>query len=173
MVIVIPLDLPLSKAWATRGRIDRLNRRRVTNQADSRWTGDDFLFIRDRWRVPPKSSTSAASAKDSKEHFLAGYLNCSCLQNKRVLLNTFIGHLSRKQTLVSQGTSVWHHGLACRKPWRCVRLDYRSCVAKALHLCFSKQAKMNKITIERVGASPDFLFCSNMRCKVSAMHLFI
>ena len=28
--------------------------------------------------------------------------------------------------------AVWHHGLACRKLWRCVRLDYHSRVAEAL-----------------------------------------
>ena len=64
--------------------------------------------------------------------FLAGYPNCSCLQNKRVLLDIFIVHLSREQTLVSQGAPVWHHELACRKSWQCVRLDYRSRVADAL-----------------------------------------
>ena len=67
-------------------------------------------------------------------NFLAGYLNCSCLQNKRVLLDTFIVHLSREQTLVTQGAPVWHHELACRKSWRCVRLDYRPHVAEALQL---------------------------------------
>ena len=35
--------------------------------------------------------------------FLAGHLNCSWLRNKRVLLDTFTVHLSRKQQLVSQG----------------------------------------------------------------------
>ena len=63
--------------------------------------------------------------------FSAVYLNCSCLQNQRVLLDTVIVHLSREQTLVSQGTPVWHHELAWRKSWRCVRLDYRSRVADA------------------------------------------
>ena len=47
--------------------------------------------------------------------FLAEYLNCSYLQNKRILLDTFIVHLSREQTLVSQDAAVWHHELAYRK----------------------------------------------------------
>ena len=47
-------------------------------------------------------------------------------------LDTFIVHHSREQTLVSQGAPVWHHELACRKSWQCVRLDYRSRVAEAL-----------------------------------------
>ena len=90
------------KASATRGRIDRLNRRRVTNQADSRRTANVFLSIRDRWEVPPKSSASTASANDNKGSFLAGYLNCSWLRNKRVLLDTFTAHLCREQPLSSQ-----------------------------------------------------------------------
>ena len=92
-----------STASATRERIDRLNRRRVTNQADSRWTANVFLSIRDRWEVPPKSSVSTASANGNKDNFLAGYLNCSWLRNKRVLLDTFTAHLCCKQPLVSQG----------------------------------------------------------------------
>ena len=62
----------------------------------------------------------------------SGNLNCSCLQNEHGLLDTFIVHLSRQKTLVSQGVPVWHHELVCRKSWRCVRLDYRSRVADAL-----------------------------------------
>ena len=61
--------------------------------------------------------------------FLTGYINCSCLQNKRVLLDTLIVHLSREQTLVSQ---VGHCELAFRKSWRHVPQDYRSRVADAL-----------------------------------------
>ena len=74
------------KASAT--RIDRLNRQRVMNQADSWWTGNVFLSIRYRWKVPPKLSASTASANDNEKYFLAGYLNCSWRQNKRVLLDT-------------------------------------------------------------------------------------
>ena len=66
-----------------------------------------------------------------RKTFLAEYLNWPCLKNKGVLLDTFIVHFSREQTLVSQGAPVWHHELAFRKSWRCVRLDYRSRVAEA------------------------------------------
>ena len=79
---------------------------------------------RNRRRLQRRSMTT-------ENIFSAGYLNCSCLQNKRVLLDTFIVHLSREQTLVSQGAAVRPHELACRKLWRCVRLDYRSRVAEA------------------------------------------
>ena len=114
---------------------------RANWQAESSTSYELFWFSVNRQRFPVHSwqvtkssvsSASLASANDNEEHFLAGYLNCSCLQNKRVLLDTFIVHLSRELTLVSQGALVWHHELACRKSWRCVRLDYRSRVADAL-----------------------------------------
>ena len=73
-------------------------------------SGNVFLSIRDRWKVPPKSSAPTALANNNEEHFLAGYLNCSCLQNKRVLLDTFIVHLGREQPFVSQGR-------VCVAPW--------------------------------------------------------
>ena len=120
------------KASATRGRIDRLNCRRVTNQDDFWWTSNVFLSIRDRWKAPPKSLASAASANDNEVSFLAGYINFLCLQNKRVLLDTFVVHLSREQQSSHRGTPVWHHELACRKSLRCVRLDYRSRLAEAV-----------------------------------------
>ena len=82
--------------------------------------------------------------------FLAGYLNCLCLQDKRVLLDTFIVHLSRDQTLVSQGVPVWHHKLACRRSWRCVRLDYRFRVAYALKI----QPMISNITNEVIWSYP-------------------
>ena len=62
-----------------------------------------FLSIRDRWEVPPKSLAFTASANDNEGSFLAGYLNCSWLRNKRVLLDTSTVHLSREQPLVVQG----------------------------------------------------------------------
>ena len=78
------------------------------------------------WQVEGPAEIVGVYSVGQWQTFLAEYPNCSCLQNKRVLLDTSIVHLSREQTLVLQGSPVWHHELVCRKSWRCVRLDYRS-----------------------------------------------